>query len=182
MRWTLLLSFALIAVSRPTVQGVQGRGRGRWVAGTRDWTRLFSVDGGGEWFVCSCWPFGGGLQTNRVLLFDSARPCTPPFRDLGPTFWMCIPRPRITTNPRLFRVHSSIDRRETEDRWSVRVAIVFSRRGNFIYIGYHAFDFDFEKQVGTIFLFDLNTNTRERMINIVLLLTIESRRWSRMER
>lgn len=181
MRWTLLLSFALIAVSRPTVQGVQGRGRGRWVAGTRDWTRLFSVDGGEEWFVCSCWPFGGGLQTNRVLLFDSARPCTPPFRDLGPTFRMCIPRPRQIHAYSAFIPRSIAGRRRIGDRWEwqscfhARVILFISVITRSISISRHV-----EKQVGTIFLFGLNTN--ERMINIVLLLTIESRRWSRMER
>ena len=56
----------------------------------------------GEWFVCSRQPFGGGLQTNRALLFDSVHPA--PFHDLARTFRSLVRWPRITRSPRLFRV------------------------------------------------------------------------------
>lgn len=70
---------------------------------------LVSVSG--EWFVCFCRPFGGGLQTNRVPLFDSARSsgaawhgATPRravrLRDSARTFSSRIYRPRLTHHVR----------------------------------------------------------------------------------
>lgn len=104
MRWTLLLSFALIAVSCYSriarLEGGDGASTG--VEWRTEGSRLDSLFSGGR-FVCSCQPCGGGLQTNRVLLFDSVHPA--PFRDLAPTFPSRVYRPRITTSPRLFRVH-----------------------------------------------------------------------------
>lgn len=46
--------------------------------------------------------FGGGLQTNRVLLFDSVHPQRH-FATCPPTFPTGVHRPRIMTGPRLFR-------------------------------------------------------------------------------
>lgn len=106
MRWTLLLSFALIAVSCYSRIALARRGWPGVFMGV-EWrtegSRLDSLFSGGMVCMFLCQPFGGGLQTNRVLLFDSVHPA--PFRDLARTFPSRVYRPRITTSPRLFRVH-----------------------------------------------------------------------------
>ena len=79
--------------------------------------------GGGEGMVCMflCQPCGGGLQTNRVLLFDSVHPA--PFRNLARTFPSRVYRPRITTSPRLFRVHSPRASSDRTDPFGLLIAI-----------------------------------------------------------
>lgn len=123
MRWTLLLSFALIAVSRSTVQGVQGE------VGCRD-SRLDSTvfHGWGRAMVCMFLLAVRGWLANKprsVIWFCPAGAIS----GAGTNFSKPgVYRPRITTNPRLFRVHSSIAGRRIGDRDGNRVLTTHSRR------------------------------------------------------
>lgn len=137
MRWTLLLSFALIAVSRPTVQGVQGEGGGWEEGGWRD-SRLDST-------VFHGWGEGNGLyvpasrsgvackQTAFCYLILPGRRHFGTWDQLFETE-TGVHRPRITTNPRLFRVHSSIAGRRI-GRFSELILFI---------IGYFQSVFDFD--------------------------------------